>query len=179
MVKLTRFSGIAILALLTASCSDRDVGDGDAIATPERALPEIVDNLLPKGFGTQDFLLHLDLQVLNEVEEGESIYQQVLDKAKEGAGEATPLFDGILFRPTDSIRGIVRDTGTRRERCDGRRIRRCPDGLSLVPRDPSGARLRALLSILWQRPSPISVPRVWRGDGGAVAFLCLLWGRCA
>ncbi len=109
MVKLTRFSGIAILALLTASCSDRDVGDGDAIATPERALPEIVDNLLPKGFGTQDFLIHLDLQVLNEVEEAESIYQQVLDKAKEGAAEATPLFDGILFRPTDSIRGIVRD----------------------------------------------------------------------
>ncbi len=31
MVKLTRFSGIAILALLTASCSDSDVGDGDAI----------------------------------------------------------------------------------------------------------------------------------------------------
>ena len=50
------------------------------------------------------------------------------------------------------------------------------DGVPLVPRGPSGARTGPFLSVLWQRPSPISVSRVWRGDGGPVALLCLVWG---
>jgi hypothetical protein len=77
--------------------------------TPGRDLPAVVDYLIPQGYGTQDFLIHVDLQLLRGSEEGESIYSQVVEAAEGGAEEGIALSDGFQFRPTDWMSGVVRD----------------------------------------------------------------------
>ena len=104
-VRVTLF---VLLALLATSCSDRRANHVDNTKN-ERGLPKAVDKVLPKGYGTQDFLIHLDLQVLDKDKKGRSIYRQVLKRAEDGAGQAKALSDLLQFRPTNSIKGKVRE----------------------------------------------------------------------
>ena len=100
---------VASLAVPSGSCS-RSSSTPSVQAMTSRGLPASVDKTMPKGHGTQDFLIYLDIQVLNQKDDGASIYDQVLRRAEVGAQTAVPLKEEFQFRSTSSVSAVARDT---------------------------------------------------------------------
>jgi hypothetical protein len=116
----TRGRVVAIVVLLALAAGSCSAGNDDAtpvnstsedstgLVAASAAAATMVNDALGGGRGVQDFIVHLDLARVTDTGPV-SFYEDVLNVAGEGAGEAMDLPGGFTWSPVDSLDGEVLD----------------------------------------------------------------------